>query len=228
LFISVIIPTYNEERYIYRLVEFILHHGKAIVTEVIVVDGQSTDMTVLEAQKAGAITLIAPHRSRAAQMNLGAKHSTGDVLFFVHADIKLVNSFVQDIQESIQSGYVAGCYRYQFDSTRTILKVNAYFTRFNGIMCRGGDQTLFIKKDIFNKLGGFDETFVIMEDYQLIQKVQKGYPFKIVPKSILVSARKYSNNSWLRVQLANLTIFFLYFLNHPPEKMAALYKRMLN
>ena len=226
--ISVIIPTFNEDQNIGQLVEFILIHGQDSVAEVIVVDGNSTDSTVEVAAKARARVLHCATKSRAAQMNLGAGEATGDILYFVHADVKLVDSFVNDIKDALTSGFDAGCYRYQFDSKKSILKINAYFTRFNRIMCRGGDQTLFIKRDVFEELGRFDERFVIMEDYDFIQKIQKRYKFRIIPKSILVSDRKYHSNSWLRVQLANLTIFIMYLSGVPPQKMARYYKKLLD
>lgn len=223
--ISVIIPTFNEESNIGQLVRFILKHH---VGEVIVVDGDSSDSTREIATEAGARVLSCQLRSRAAQMNYGAAAATGDVLYFVHADVKLVDTFVEDIKEAVHSGYDAGCYRYKFDSKRTILKINSYFTRFNRIMCRGGDQTLFIRKSVFESLGRFNERFVIMEDYDLIQRIQRKFKFKIIPKDILVSDRKYHNNSWLRVQLANLTIFVMYLLGVSPNKMARSYKKLLD
>ncbi|MEQ9412525.1 MAG: glycosyl transferase, partial [Cyclobacteriaceae bacterium] len=159
---------------------------------------------------------------------LGANQSSGEVLYFVHADVKLIDSFSTDIDEAIHLGFLAGCYRFQFDSKSWLLKANAYCTRFNGIMCRGGDQTLFIKRALFDSLNGFDERFIIMEDYDIIQRIRKNNRFRIIPKCITVSARKYKSNSWLRVQIANLTIFIMYFLKQPSKKMASLYKRMLN
>lgn len=116
----------------------------------------------------------------------------------------------------------------QFDSPRRILQANGYFTRFNGIMCRGGDQILFIKKEVFNLLNGFIGDYVVIEDYDKIQRIQRKYPFKIIPKDILVSAQKYDTNSWVRVQVANLIAYLQYFLNRSPEKIALLYKKMLN
>lgn len=226
--ISAIIPAFNEGENIGALVTYIHQHGKDSISEVIVVDGQSDDQTVSVAQHSGAMVFISPVRSRAAQMNLGASHATGDILYFVHADVKPIESFASDIHDAIQSGYPSGCYRYRFDSSSRLLKANAYFTRFRGIMCRGGDQTLFIEKKLFHSLQGFDESFVIMEDYDFIQRIRKRNRFIIIPKYITVSARKYKSNSWLRVQVANLVVFILYFLRLPSKKMATLYKRMLN
>lgn len=225
--ISVIIPTWNESQHIGDLVTFLLHHGGQALREIIVVDGQSNDDTICVAEKAGAIALRCFVRSRAAQMNLGAKHAQGDILYFIHADIKLVPSFASDILSAIAEGFPAGCYRYVFDSNKFMLRINGYFTRFDRIMCRGGDQTLFVAATVFRSLNGFNEHFTIMEDYDFLIRLRKKFPFKIIPKNIVVSARKYEANSWLRVQLANLTVFIMFFIGKHPEKMRAVYKRLL-
>ncbi len=225
--ISVIIPTLNESENIGDLVAFIQQFGRKDIAEIIVVDGQSTDNTLMLAKLAGALTLTSSTRSRAAQMNLGVKYATGDILYFIHADVKLIPSFASDIKESIEAGFHSGCYRYVFDSAKSMLRINAYCTRFNRIMCRGGDQTLFVIKSVFDEFGGFNETFSIMEDYDFIIRLQKNYQFRIIPKNVVVSARKYETNSWLRVQVANLTVFIMFFLKQSPQKMKVVYGRML-
>ena len=79
-------------------------------------------------------------------------------------------------------------------------------------MCRRGDQSLFIKKELFDELGGYDDELKIMEDYDFIKRAKKEFLFKVIPKNILVSARKYQNNSYLKVNLANLIVFWMYTL----------------
>lgn len=225
--ISVIIPTVNEANRIYSLIQFIIKHGGEAVLEVIVVDGESTDDTISEATRAGAMVLKSAIRTRAAQMNLGAREARGSVLYFVHADIILQPTFVDDIGESLHLNFQAGCYRYLFDSDKRILKINAYFTRFRGIMCRGGDQTLFVTKSVFEELSGFDEYYTIMEDYDFIMRLRKKYTFRIISKDVIVSARKYEGNSWFRVQVANLTVFMMFFFKQHPQKMKRVYNMLI-
>ena len=225
--ISVIIPTLNEAGLISNLVHFILKYGKEKIIDVIVVDGGSTDNTVAHAKQACARVIISEKQSRPYQMNIGANIAKGEILYFLHADVKPVESFVDDIFQAFADGYDAGCYRFKLDSSRFMLKVNSYCTRFNGIMCRGGDQTLFISKKLFYQLNGFDEFYIIMEDFDLILRIRKNSPFKIMPKSVLVSARKYENKSWLRVQGANFIIFMMFFMKRHPLKMKEAYKKML-
>ena len=224
--LSVIIPTYNEAGNIARLVAEL--HRYAPQAQVLVVDAHSPDGTAEAARQAGATVLPAPKAGRAAQMNHGAAHATGEVLYFVHADVGLHPDFVATIAQAVAAGYGAGCYQFRFDSRHPLLRINSYGTRFKGIMSRGGDQTLFITRALFEQLGGFNERFVIMEDFEIIQRIRRVARFFIAPHAVTVSARKYETNSWLRVQLANLTAFSLFFLKASPVKIARTYKAMLN
>jgi rSAM/selenodomain-associated transferase 2 len=212
--ISVIIPTYNEAPNIARLVADLRRHAPAGQVEIIVADAPSPDGTAARAHQAGATVLVSPKPGRAAQMNHGAAHATGDILY--------------TIRQAVADGHEAGCYRFRFDSKHPLLRLNSYGTRFKGIMSRGGDQTLFITKALFERLGGFNERFVIMEDFEIIRRIRRVASFHIVPQDVVVSARKYETNSWLRVQLANLTAFTMFFLNVPPPRIARTYKALLN
>ena len=225
--ISIIIPVLNEAENLKELLPFFIKINIQEQQEVIVVDGGSTDGTKEVVEKAGFRFLTCGIQSRAAQMNMGAKESNGDTLYFVHADVRILQSFYEDIKSSLNEGFQAGCFAYNFDSPDRMLRINSWFTQFNGLLSGGGDQTLFIRKDVFWELGGFDEKFCLMEDFELVRRIKKKYGFTVIPKRILVSARKYENNSWLRVQIANFIVFGLFFLNHPPTKLKALYSRLL-
>ncbi|MBF9236319.1 TIGR04283 family arsenosugar biosynthesis glycosyltransferase [Hymenobacter sp. BT683] len=228
MILSVIIPTYNEAANIGRLVQDLRRFAAGQAVEVLVIDAHSPDGTAEAARQAGATVLLAPQPGRAAQMNFGVRHATGNILYFVHADVGIHPDYVATIQAAVAQGHAAGCYRFRFDSTHPLLRLNSYGTRFPGIMSRGGDQTLFVTQALFQQLGGFDERFVIMEDFEIIIRIRKVASFFIVPQDVRVSARKYETNSWLRVQVANLTAFSLFFLKVSPVRIARTYKAMLN
>lgn len=223
--ISVIIPAVNEAGILAEHILFIRQHGGSSLLEIIVCDGDSDDETAAVAEKAGAQVIRCAERSRALQMNAGAGKARGEVFYFVHADTRLAPTFAEDIEQALQSGYDAGCYRFIVDSPKRILKFNAWTTRFDRIFCRGGDQTLFVKRDVFRELKGFDEYYSIMEDYDFLIRLRKKFRFTIIPKNVVVSARKYDTNSWLRVQVANLIAFGMFRLKISPEKIKHTYKK---
>jgi rSAM/selenodomain-associated transferase 2 len=225
--LSIIIPVLNESKNLQELLPFFNGHDSKDEFEVIVVDGGSKDNSVGIASEFGAKVLKSNLNSRACQMNMGAKYAKGGILYFVHADARLMSSFYKIIVEAASKGDPSGCFAYSFDSDRWLLKLNSWFTQFNGILSGGGDQTLFVKREVFEALGGFDESFCIMEDFEIVRRLKKKYSFLVIPKKITVSARKYETNSWLRVQLANLIVFVLFYLKTPPDKLKELYSRLL-
>jgi len=226
--LSIIIPVLNEANNLEVLMPFFLYHEMKNEFEVIVVDGGSEDYSVEIVKKWGVQVMKSNQKSRSSQMNLGAKQALGEILYFVHADTRVLPSFFADITKAVAGGIPSGCFAYSFDSNSWLLKVTSWFTKFNSKLSGGGDQTLFVKREVFEALGGFDEYFCIMEDFDLVRRLRKSYSFHVIPKKITVSARKFETNSWLRVQLVNLLVFAMFFLKTPPKKIKRLYSKLLD
>lgn len=227
MFLSIIIPTYNESENIQRLIRClqIPNHENF---EIIVCDGGSSDDTAQKVKELGVKFFTSPIKGRAAQLNFGASKSTGEVLYFVHADTLPPTSYIKDIEDAVSEGFSIGCYRFKFDSERKMLKFNAYCTRFDRLMCRGGDQSLFVTRTLFEKLNGYCEQHKIMEDYDIIIRAKKLEKFKIIPKNIVVSARKYEYNSYVKVNFANLLAFLMYYIKVDHDRIISVYKKLLN
>ncbi|HET8860867.1 TIGR04283 family arsenosugar biosynthesis glycosyltransferase [Marivirga sp.] len=225
--ITIIIPTLNEAENIGNLVHYLVENGKKSISEIIVSDASSEDGTQEIAEKLGVKLITSKVASRAHQMNQAAKMATGDILYFVHADANPPQSFVSDILAFIEKGYDFGCYRFKFDSKDPFLAVNSFFTRFKVLWCRGGDQTLFIKKSVFELNNGFNEEFVVMEDFELIKRLWKKYRFGIIPKSVLVSPRKYEDNSYWKVNMANLKIYRMFMKGYDPQILKEKYFQLI-
>lgn len=225
--LSIVIPTLNEAAQIAGLIHFIQKHGTAALKEVIVVDGGSHDKTVQTARKAGATVVQSPVRGRASQMNYGASLANGDVLYFVHADTFPAPTFAADIQRAITGGFDLGRYRTRFLSDKWLLRLNEWFTRFDLFIGMGGDQTLFIRKSLFDELGGFNEALLLMEDFEFCERARKKGKYTILNGDALVSARKYEKNNWLQVQLANAKVVSLYRKGASQQQMVEEYKRRL-
>ena len=226
--VSVIIPTFNEAGNIGQLIRYLRENNDGSIADIIVSDGGSADDTIAIAREAGATVIDSPKKGRAAQLNHGARFAIGDLFYFVHADTRPPGSFLSDLKEAIQMGYNLGRYKTRFDSDRAILKVNAWFTRFDLFVCMGGDQTFFIERNIFEICGGYNEDMLIMEDYEFCVRARKIAKYKIMEGEALISARKYSRNSWLRVLLANSKIIRMYKNGASQLEMTDIYKKMLS
>ncbi len=225
--ISTIIPTLNEAEHIERLIRRLRDCGGDALAEIIVADAGSTDGTAALAEKCGARVVHCDVRSRPEQINLAAKSAVGDVLYFVHADSLPPENYAEHIERGMEAGSDFGCFRFRFDSDSAALRFNSRCTRLPLMICRGGDQSLFISRWLFDRLGGFDESHVVMEDYDIIRRGKKHGRFTILPAEVEVSARKYIDNAYPRVNLANFIVFALYYFGVKPRKLKALYKRMI-
>lgn len=225
--ISIIIPTLNEEKHIGELIKFLQSCFEPATAEIIISDAQSSDNTLNEARLAGAKAILCPVKGRAYQMNFGAAISKGRILYFVHADTKPPPAFFNDISAAVMNGFHLGRYRTAFNSNSLLLKINSFFTRFDFEFCYGGDQTLFITKDIFEQLNGFDSQMIIMEDYDIVKRGRKKGRYKILNNKVIVSARKYESNSWLKIQLANLKIMKMFSKGASQEEMIRKYNQLI-
>lgn len=226
--LSIIIPTLNEEANIGKLIKYLKTCYEPGMVEIIVSDGQSTDKTVEEARLAGAKVILCPTRGRGYQMNFGAAIANAPIFYFLHADTYPPQTFVSEIINSVHSRFDLGRYRTKFESTSILLKLNAFFTRFDFVFCYGGDQTLFITKELFQKIHGFASEMKIMEDYDIVKRSRKIGNYKILRNQVRISARKYTSNSWLKVQLANLKIIRMFEKGASQDEMITKYKELID
>ena len=226
--ISIIIPTFNESPNIAKLIHYLIKHAYGNLAEIIVADGGSSDDTISIASTAGAKVVLSPSRGRSAQMNYGATLATRPILYFIHADTFPPPTYYRDIESAVKNGFSFGRYRTRFNSERQILKINAFFTRFDWFMCYGGDQTLFMTIQLFREIGGFNAKLSIMEDYEIIVRAKEKGKYKIFTSSALISARKYDTNTYLSVQRANYTIIQMYKKGASQQQMISRYKEMLD
>lgn len=225
--ISIIIPAYNEEKNIGKLVSYLKENSSSRKIETIVVDGGSTDQTISMAEKAGARVIRSPGKGRAKQMNFGASEAKGDLLYFLHADTLPPKTFMNDIYREIKKGNESGCYRLSFDSDHKVLKLYSWFTRFDVDVFRFGDQSLFATKKIFNKAGGFDENLMVMEDQEIVSRLKDHAQFIIIPKTVSTSARKYEKIGVLKLQMIFSCILSLYYLGASQQMLLHFYQNVL-
>lgn len=228
--LHLITPVLNEAENLRELIPLLLRELSP-GDQITIADGGSTDGTARVLASFPSVRhLRCSGCGRARQMNEAARldQDKYDVLYFLHADTRPPTGFRKDIATSIEAGFAVGCYRFRFDMVHPLLSINAFCTRFKGLACRGGDQSLYLSTEAFRTLGGFRD-MKIMEDYDIIQRTwASDYRFRVMPRSILVSARKYRVNGWFRVQMANLKVFRMYKAGAPQEAMVRTYRDMLD
>jgi hypothetical protein len=221
--ISIIIPTLNEAP---TIAETICHLKDLNSLEVIVVDGGSEDDTVELARSSGA-EVIQATPCKAVQMNAGASVAGGDVLVFLHADTLLPKHFKRQILSAVnQNGVAAGAFRLTIDSTAKGIRFIERMTYLRSRYLRMpyGDQALFMKKTLFEKIGGFPE-LPIMEDFILIRRLRRQGKIVILSESVITSPRRWLHLGIFKTWLINQLIIIAYYLDIPPERLTRWYRR---
>ena len=232
--ISIIIPTLNEASNINRLLAHLIEKSAGgHISEIIVVDGHSQDNTpalVKEFSKTSAITvqLIHSERGRAKQMNTGAKASLSSILYFLHADSLPPKNFDSLIISEIEKQQLAGCFKMKFDSNHWWLSLVSWATRFNWSICRGGDQSLFISKALFDEIGGFNQEYIIYEDQILTNQLYKRKQFVVIQHRIVTSARLFQKKGVWRVQYHFLMIYLKKWLGADGKELYRYYKSYIS
>ena len=225
--ISIIIPILNEAKTIEDLLFHIIDHASLQnISEIIVVDGGSTDGSQDIIKRLDLkIKLLSSPKGRAKQMNLGAKTATGDILYFLHADSFPPLHFDKLIVSEVKKGNNAGCFRMQFDSNHWWLRLASWLTQFSWRACRGGDQSQFITRALFDDIGGYDERFVIYEDNILINELYARKEFVVINKKIKTSARLYRKHGVWKLQYHFWTIYVKKWFGANADDLLAYYKK---
>ncbi|MFN2261525.1 MAG: TIGR04283 family arsenosugar biosynthesis glycosyltransferase [Psychroflexus sp.] len=228
--ISIIIPVYNEAKVLETNINKICSRisKKKLALEIIVVDGESTDETAKIASELKSVQLISAPKSRPRQMNFGAKQAKYNILYFLHIDSFPPKNFDILILNAIENGHEAGCFKMKFRSQHPWLKFISWLTKFEARSCRGGDQSLFISKSLFENIGGYDEKYLIYEDHEILDPIYKKSDFKVIQQWISTSARRFQNKGILKLQLLFWMIYFKKWSGATPEELYDFYLKKID
>jgi len=223
--LTVIIPTLNEAEYIRQTIDTVRNHASSPV-DIVVVDGGSTDNTIALARNLNVCVMTAPTGNRATQMNLGAEAATSDALFFLHADTLVPVDFDREILQYTSDDLAYGQFCLDFIDGPWPLKYHARSSRKKSAFCGGGDQGLFITRTLFDRVGGFNPAFQVMEDYDLYDRAKKITTPALINSAVTTSGRKYKQSNYLKIQLYNLVMMMVYKMTHNPSILNVLSGRM--
>ncbi len=225
--ISIIIPTFNEQLNISKLVKHLYDCQYGYIEEVIVVDGGSEDLTLSEAKRAGAKVVESKYRGRSIQMHEGARNAIGDVLYFLHADTFPPECFDKHIVASINHKRSWGKFRLQFDDPHWLLRLIAWFTRYNWRFYTFGDQSLFVKKEIYFSIGGFNTKMKVFEDTDLGNRLANVSSGIVMPAEVTTSSRRFKENGTTRLTLIYIYLLFGYLLGVSNTKLSKNYQQWI-
>ncbi|MCK5681871.1 TIGR04283 family arsenosugar biosynthesis glycosyltransferase [bacterium] len=221
--ISIVIPTLNEQDSIARTVSSVLG---PVAIEVIVADGSSTDSTAEKALIAGAQVVVSD-RGRGLQMNAGSQIASGEVLLFLHADTLLPKNYNLYIEQVLSDKRnVAGGFRLGINSSVKGLRMIEWGANWRSKYQQMiyGDQAIFVRRETFNKIGGF-ANIPLMEDVDLINRLKLQGRIVLADAAIKTSARRWQRLGVVRTTLYNQFFRLAYGLGVKPETLAQWYKR---
>ncbi len=177
--ISIIIPLYNEEALIAETLQSIMkaknffEQDPENLLEVIIVDNNSTDRSVEICNKFNVKIVNEEVHNIAKVRNTGAKNATGDVLCFLDADSKVSLNIFSLIKEQMSSEkYIGGGTKFKLDKNNLFFSLiyigSNIFTRVFGL----SGVLIYVNKEDFKKLGGFNENYYAAEDIDFVLKMK--------------------------------------------------------
>ncbi|HVN87122.1 MAG TPA: TIGR04283 family arsenosugar biosynthesis glycosyltransferase [Candidatus Binatia bacterium] len=219
--ISIVIPVLNEAG---SLPAALPRARAAQVRELIVVDGGSVDDTVAVARRYTEFILVGP-RGRATQMNAGAAQATGEVLLFLHADTWLPAGFDAAVANALTDPrVVGGRFDVRLEPSSRLLRVVAALMNLRSRLSRiaTGDQAIFVRRQTFERIGGFAE-MPLMEDIAFTRALKRAGRIACLRECVTTSSRRWQRNGVLRTILLMWMLRLLYFCGVSPSRLRAMY-----
>lgn len=218
--ISAIIPAWNEVLTIADAIE----GARAVADEIIVADGGSPDGTAERAAAAGALVVHAP-KGRGQQLRAGAEIASGDVLLFLHADVRLEAGARQAIERALSNvDVIGGNFYVRFDGVSFAAWVFtvANHWRREWLQIYYGDSAIFVRVVTYAALGGF-RALPIFEDYDFVRRLECAGRTAYVRDVVAVASARRFSDSPLRALGVWTALQALFSLGVPAERLARFY-----
>lgn len=221
--ISIIIPVLNEAGCILQTLSA-LQVLRAAGNEVVVVDGGSEDGTVSISRPLSDQVIKAP-RGRSRQMNAGAKAASGEIFLFLHADTCLPQNGDRLIIDALKRyDKEWGRFDIRLSGTQPLLRIVEclmnWRSRLTGIAT--GDQGIFVKRKLFEAVGGFPD-IDLMEDIALSKILKRFGPPLCLRERVMTSSRRWEKNGILRTVFLMWRLRIYYALGLDPQHLARWY-----
>ena len=226
--IAVIIPVLNEQEALPVLLHALMPFG---FEEIIVVDGGSRDRTVEVAKRMFDSASDSHHRiisgpcGRASQMNAGAALATSDILVFLHADTQMPRNARHVVEQAMANQRcVGGRFDVRFPRDTgyawMVSRLMSLRSRWSGIST--GDQTMFVRRSVFERMGGFAD-IPLMEDIEFSRRLKKLGTIAALRERVTTSFRRWEQHGPLRTIVRMWNIRLLYWLGRDPRRLQQYY-----
>ncbi|HKB99321.1 MAG TPA: TIGR04283 family arsenosugar biosynthesis glycosyltransferase [Terriglobales bacterium] len=218
--ISVVVPTYNEANYLSATLDSVADSNAQ--KETIVVDAGSVDGTRELAEQRASNVLLSSRRQRAHQMNFGAQHAHGSVLLFLHADTVLPPLALDHIKSSVaKDQIIGGGFARRYDSNSWFLRITCLLaglrTRWAGWFL--GDQAIFIRRETFERLGGFQD-LDLFEDLDLSRRMAKAGSVVTLFPPVTSSSRRFKARGEVLTTVVDVSLTLRYLVGADPNTLA--------
>jgi rSAM/selenodomain-associated transferase 2 len=219
--VSVVIPVLNEAD---GITQMLMQLRQAGVWQSIVVDGGSSDDTASLARLYADEIMTSP-RGRARQMNAGAHVADGEVLLFLHADTDLPRGFLRLISDALSDLKVVGgrfdvrldAEGWSFRMIETLMNVRSRMTKIST-----GDQAIFVRRAVFQKMGGYPE-LELMEDIEFSRRLKWEGRIACLRERVTTSARRWQRDGVARTIVKMWTLRLCHFFGVSTARLRTYY-----
>jgi rSAM/selenodomain-associated transferase 2 len=220
--VAVIVPLLNEAQELCGKIQGLksLH-----ADELVFVDGGSLDKTPQLLDQHG-LTWLPCRRGRAAQMNTGASVCSSDILLFIHIDTELDESNISAMKAVMSQPEMVGgrfdvCLSGSHPACRMISRFINLRSRLSKIST--GDQAMFVRRGIFEQMGGFAD-LPLMEDIEFSKRLKRRGDIACLRQRVTTSSRRWQSQGVMCTILLMWKLRLLYWLGVPADKLAAMYR----
>ena len=220
--IAVVIPVLGDAREL----EALLGQLEPQRPEEIIVACGRADPAIAAVCRRHACVYLETVANRGAQLDAGARRATAAVLWFVHADSVVARDALDVIAAAVRGGAESGCFRFAFQGSaqwykRLLAQLVALRIRCGGMVY--GDQGIFVRRDVYVEAGGFPAQ-PLFEEVRLVRRLRARGTFRVLPRAIGVSTRRWEHDGWLRRLVHNRWLAVRFALGGRPETLAASYR----
>ena len=191
-----------------------------------IVAAGTTEETAALARRNLATVLISPLSQRAAQMNLGAANSAGDILLFLHADTVLPENALEAIEAVLKPpSIIGGAFARRYEPSTPFLNATCFLAELRSRMFGWflGDQAMFVRRTVFERLGGFRD-YEAFEDLDFARRMQREGRVVTLRPPVISSARRFHVDGAFRKTLSDFWLTLRYLSGVHPNQLALHHK----